>query len=356
MPYLEISKQNFFYNHKTTTQAIAPTNPEKIAIVLKDNAYGHGIIEIATLAKEAKIQTAFVKNIQEALSITPFFKDITILYPNSLPNQRALNSALKIPYIAFCVPNLESLQDYPSGTNIELKIDSGMHRNGIDKTELKDALRLMTTRNLNLKGIFTHNGYGDDLNSAFYTQNMEFLDIKKEALKLCQSFKIPRPRFHSLSSSGALRASAFNASLPKELQDDLFRIGIAFYGYNCSPLNTPKLKPIASLFANKISTFKLKSGASIGYGGASTLKTSNGVSTYDIGYGDGLFRLREGMELYTTEGYRILPRASMDCISIESDAPSVCLFNNVNAFAKAFNTIPYEILAHLHAYIPRIIV
>ncbi|WP_279127925.1 alanine racemase [Helicobacter winghamensis] len=360
MPYLEISKKNFFHNHQMIAQAITPKEKKgikgEIAIVLKDNAYGHGIMEIASLAKEVGIKTAFVKNLQEALSIKTFFDNITILYPNSLPNKNALESALKIPSISFCTPSLESLQEYPSKTNIELKVDSGMHRNGIDKTKLRDAFELITTRNLNLKGVFTHNGYGDDLNSAFYVQDMEFLEIKKEALKLCEHFKIPRPKFHSLSSSGALRASNFNASLPKELQDDLFRIGIAFYGYNCSSLNTLKLKPIASLFANKISTLKLKKGTSIGYSGVSMLETDGIVSTYDIGYGDGLFRVQEGMELYTTEGYRILPRASMDCISIESDTSSVCIFNDVSAFAKSFNTIPYEILVHLHAYIPRFIV
>ncbi|TLD82693.1 alanine racemase [Helicobacter sp. MIT 11-5569] len=355
MPYLEISSKNFSYNYQTILQKLAPKEPEKIAIVLKDNAYGHGILEVATLANKAKIQTAFVKNIQEALGIAPLFKDITILYPNSLLNAKDLENALKIPHLSFCVPSLESLQSYPENTNIALKIDSGMHRNGIAKEQLQEALTIIQARNLHLKGIFTHNGYGDDLSSAFYVQNMEFLEIKKEALRLCEHFKIPRPQFHSLSSSGAMRASVFNASLPRELQDDLFRIGIAFYGYNCSALNQPKLKPIASLYANKISSLKLKKGASIGYSGVSKTKGGS-ISSYDIGYGDGLFRLREGMEIYTAEGYRILPRASMDCISIESDAPKVCVFNDVSAFAKAFETIPYEILVHLHAYIPRVVV
>ena len=354
MPYLEISRNNFFHNYQTIFQTISAK--EKSAIVLKDNAYGHGITQIASLAKEVGIQTAFVKSLQEALSITNFFDDIIILYPSSFPDKNVLNLALKIPIISFSVPSLESLQEYPSHTHIELKIDSGMHRNGISKKQLKEAFTILKERNLILKGIFTHNGYGDDLSSAFYTQNMEFLAIKKEVLQLCKHFKIPRPRFHSLSSSGAFRANTFNAELPEELQDNLFRIGIAFYGYNCSPLKMPKLKPIASLFANKISTLELKKGANIGYSGISTLRAQNVVSTYDIGYGDGLFRLREEMELYTTEGYRILPRASMDCISIESDAPSVCIFNDVSAFANAFHTIPYEILVHLHAYIPRIIV
>ena len=231
-----------------------------------------------------------------------------------------------------------------------------MHRNGIDKADLNTAFNLIKERNLRLKGIFTHNGFGDDINSVFYTQNTEFLAIKKEALKLCQHYGIPRPRFHSLSSSGAMRASQFDANLPQEFQDDIYRIGIAFYGYLCSDFQSPPLKPVAALFANKISTLKLKKGASVGYSGMGVLEQDSVISTYDIGYGDGFFRLRENMQLHSAEGFRILSRASMDCMSILTDAPKVCIFNDVRPLAKAFNTIPYEILAHLHAYIPRIVV
>ena len=354
MPYLEINSSHFFHNYHTILEATSPNNPQKIAIVLKDNAYGHGILEIANLAKQAKIQTAFVKNTQEALSIAHLFNTITILYPSqSAPD---FKTALQTPNLYFCAPSLESLANYPQHTNIELKVDSGMHRNGIDKADLNTAFSLIKERNLCLKGIFTHNGFGDDINSVFYTQNTEFLAIKKEALKLCQHYGIPRPRFHSLSSSGAMRASQFDANLPQEFQDDIYRIGIAFYGYLCSDFQSPPLKPVAALFANKISTLKLKKGARVGYSGMGVLEQDSVISTYDIGYGDGFFRLRENMQLHSAEGFRILPRASMDCISILTDVPKVCIFNDVCPLAKAFNTIPYEILVHLHAYIPRIVV
>lgn len=356
MPYLEISRQNFFSNYQAIFQTIAPNNPEKIAIVLKDNAYGHGILQIAELAHIAKIPTAFVKNTKEALSIAHLFRDITILYPNSLPDEKSLQIALKTPNIHFCVSSLEALQTYPSATSIELKVNSGMHRNGISADDLTQAFKIIQKRNLRLKGIFTHNGYGDVLSSAFYTQNEEFLAIKKESLRLCTHHNIPRPRFHSLSSSGAIRTNPLNANLPEVLQDDLFRIGIAFYGYDCSSLKYPRLRPIAALYANKISSLCLKKGASIGYNGVSTLQEDTVVSSYDIGYGDGLFRLREGMELHSAEGFKIFPQVSMDCISIQSNAQKVCIFNDVSAFAKAFQTIPYEILVHLQPHIPRIVV
>lgn len=358
MPYLQIDSQKFLHNHQTILNAITPKNPEKISIVLKDNAYGHGLKQIATLAKKAKIQNAFVKNAYEALEVAPFFNHITILYPHSLPMDSAFEEALKMPEVYFCAPSLESLHHYPKNTKIELKVNSGMHRNGIAKEDLGKAFEIISKNHLNLKGVFTHIGFGDDFGSEFYTQNKEFLETKQESLRLCVHYKLAKPRFHSLSSSGAFRAKDFHHRLPQDLQDDLFRIGIAFYGYLCqdSAFVMPNLQPIAALFAKRISTLNLKSGARIGYSGASALNQESAVSTYDIGYGDGLFRLREGMEILSAEGFRILPRTSMDCISIESTQEEVCIFNDARVFARAFHTIPYEILSHLHAYIPKVVI
>lgn len=357
MPYLQIDSQKFLHNYQVILNTITPKNPDKIAIVLKDNAYGHGIQEIAALAQSVKIQNAFVKSVYEALQITPFFRHITILYPYSLPCDSLFKQALQNPKIYFCAFSLESLKNYPKNTQIELKVDSGMHRNGIAKEELAQAFDIVVHNNLKLKGIFTHNGFGDDLGSEFYTQNTEFLNIKQESLRLCMYHKIQRPRFHSLSSSGAFRIKNTYKHLHQDLQDDLFRIGIAFYGYLCQDcaFYTPNLKPIAALFAQKISTLYLKIGSRVGYRGISALKQNN-VSTYDIGYGDGLFRLREGMDIHSAEGFRILPRSSMDCISIESTQEKVCIFDDVRPLAHAFGTIPYEILTHLHAYIPKVVI
>ncbi len=361
MPYLKIDSKNFFYNYEIILSKIKDKN--KIAIVLKDNAYGHGILEISQLVAKVGIHHAFVKNAAEALKIAESFKTITILYPFSLDFKNAqdssLNKAIKHDNIYICAASLESLQTLPKNTKIELKIDSGMHRNGIAKEQLEQAFLIIKKQGLILKGVFTHNGYGDEISSAFYTQNMEFSQIKREVLELCKIYSLEIPRFHSLSSSGALRIHNFKAKDSADssfMQDDLYRFGIAFYGYDCTNFLNLPLKPIASLYAKKISTLPLKKGANIGYSGVSVLEKDCAISTYDIGYGDGFFRLRENMEFFSAEGFRILPRVSMDCLSAISDEEEICIFNSVEKLAKLFNTIPYEILSHLHAYIPRIIV
>ena len=96
----------------------------------------------------------------------------------------------------------------------------------------------------------------------------------------CQTHNYPTPRFHSLSTSGALRLGLHNTN--GDDLGDLVRIGIGAYGYHTSelPLHIA-LKPIASLWARKISSLALKKGDRIGYGGVSVVEKDGVFSTYD---------------------------------------------------------------------------
>ncbi len=143
-----------------------------------------------------------------------------------------------------------------------------------------------------------------------------------------------------------------------QLCDSIVRIGIGAYGYHTAemPLDIA-LKPVASLWASKISTRNLKKGEKIGYGGATVVAKKSIFSTYDVGYGDGLFRLGRDMpKLHCASGEEILPVMSMDCFSCNSDKEEICVFSDVSEFARVFNTIPYTILTHLSPFIPRVIV
>lgn len=347
MPYIKLDSKSFSHNlHTIVSQTNSTIN--NIAIVLKDNAYGHGLIEMATLANKYGITSCFVKSEVEAHSIKHLFKHITILYPN-FDNATEDNMYISIT-------SLESLKKIQNNKTIELKIDSGMHRNGISKDEIKEAIKIIKSKNLRLFGVFTHNGFADEIGSEFYGQFHYFTEIKKEIIKLCKDNQIQIPRFHSLASSGAFRGASLNSSLPQELQDSIFRIGIALYGYCTSEIYNIKLKPVASLWAKKISSKTLKKGSTIGYGGVSKLDRDLTISTYDIGYGDGLFRIKKDINLTTKEGFSIFQVASMDCISIESTLDEVCIFDDATTWTSAFSTIPYEILSHLHANIPKKIV
>lgn len=332
------------YKNNLDTIAKHIKSKEKIGAVLKDNAYGHGLLEIATLAHNYGIKSVFVKNELEARQIAHLFQHITIFYGgisnNSTPNLHpTIHSESQLDLI-------------PKNTSIELKINIGMNRNGINPKHLKSFIQKILDKKLHLFGVFAHNGYSDQKDGDFEHHQKIFYQIKEEVRLLAQTKGFPTPRFHSLNSSGTLRS--------KHIDDDLVRIGIASYGYLMTDFELPSakaLKPIASLYADKICTHFLKKGSRIGYDGVTQLQKDSYVSTYDIGYGDGLFRFNGEQEQFLTDdGFLLLPKTSMDCFSALSTQDRICVFKDARKLAKIFNTIPYEILTNLSSFIKRTVI
>ncbi len=317
---------------------------DKLALVLKDNAYGHGLEIIAPLAQECGIKSVFVKNAPEAQKIAHLFDHITFFYGKA-PAGLGEN-------IHPVVQNFEQISQVPKGSSVELKVNIGMNRNGADQRDLAILIEKILESGLHLFGVFAHNGYGDEKDAEFENSLQRFKDVKAQVRQICDRLGIAHPRFHSLSSSGALRT--------QKIDDDLVRIGIAAYGYVTYSFPHPlvsKLKPILSLWADKITTLKLQKGAKIGYGGMSVLEQDSWVSTYDLGYGDGLFRhsKKEG-KLFTHDGYEILPKMSMDCFSAICTKDRICVFEDASRMSEFFNTIPYEILVKLSPFLPRALI
>jgi len=339
MSYIKLSKENLFYNLQTCANHAG--GKEKIAIVLKDNAYGHGLLQIATLANEFGLKKAVVQTYQEAVVVEHLFDFILILADTQIDTfSHTFHIAINC---------LEDLSKLPIDTNVNIKIDTGMHRNGIAPEELEIALLTAFEKKLNICGVFTHHKSADEFTSDFFYQNTVFKGLKEDVKKICEKLDVPNILFHSCNSAALFRHQNFD--------EDFARVGIASYGYLDGPelLNFPKLKPVLSLYAKKIATRILKKGQRIGYGGTYTAPNDMEVSTYSIGYGDGFKRLG-GKEYKTADGKQVLGRVSMDSIAVEGSADEICIFEDVSKLAQLHNTISYEILTSQNLNIPRKIV
>lgn len=357
-------------SHKSTTESTTKSIFPQIALVMKDNAYGHGLLQIAQLAKENDIDCVFVKNYDEALALQGFFSHITVFY-GEVPLDCPSNIYRSITSLESLKKLEKDLQDFPKKKNlplgIELKCNIGMNRNGIQKGDLDKAFeilaRLISGGEIRLIGVFAHNGYGDNGGEKaldFAKSQANFYEIKRQVRDFCNTLQIPLPRFHSFSTTGTLRGKTQKSSLEKcelELCDTIVRIGIGAYGYHTAeiPLEI-HLKPVLSLWAFKVATQNLRKGDKIGYGGVSVVGKDSAFSTYDVGYGDGLFRLGKNMpKLHCASGEEILPVMSMDCFSCESEREEICVFSDASEFARVFGMTPYVILTHLSPFIPRVI-
>ncbi len=340
MSEIVLKSSNFFHNIDFLSKKLGGT--EKIAIVLKDNAYGHGLLETATLAKKANITKAVVRHIDEALLVKDAFKDILIL--GELPKDSMPQN------FRFAINSTQDIEKLTGRAKIDLKVDSGMHRNGILPNELDGALQKIVDKNLVLTGVFTHLRSADELSSEFFWQTKNFEDIKKKVFQFCKNKNIKIPELHSLNSAGALRQKKFDESFA--------RIGISAYGYHEMPacFGGFDLLPVMALYGDKISTRVLDAGARVGYGGGYTLTKSTNLSTYDIGYGDGLLRLNEKHTYTNPDGKRLLGRVSMDYVSFEGESERVCIFSDVRPITSTFGTITYDQLVKLSPKIRRTII
>ncbi len=334
MAYIKINKENFFHNLSQFTKKTG--SKEAIGIVLKDNAYGHGLELMAQLSQEFGLTQAVVRTYQEAKRIKPYFQKILILGDQAVQDETC----------SFALNSLEDIDKAEQGSMVELKVDTGMHRNGVALEEIREALERIEHRELILVGVMTHNRSADELSSELFWQQKNFEKVKK----IVKDFGINNIYFHSFNSATALRLACH--------KEETIRLGIGAYGYSELPniYETLDLKPVLSLWAKKIATRQLKKGQRVGYGGTFIAPKNMTISTYDLGYGDGWMRSSSLEAFVTAENLPILGRVSMDYVSLESTKEAVCIFDNALSAGKQLSTISYELMTQLHSDIERIVV
>jgi alanine racemase len=338
MAFIKISRDNYIYNLNKILERVE--SKDQIAVVLKDNAYGHGTDIIAPLAREFGISRAVVRTVKEAKKLEDMFPYILILAPEVIESR---------PNFFYTINSADDLYKYPKDVNLELKVDTGMHRLGISPFQLYFALNSIKSRNLRLRGFFTHFREADQISSTLYTQRELFQTLKKDVIDSCFN----EIHTHSNNSAGVFRAG-------EKIKDEIVRVGISTYGYmrGDKALHFPELKPVLSLHAKRVGELKqFQPNFRIGYGGVSEVGDAKKVSIYDVGYGDGFRRLSDrdilSGRFKTPNGSRVFGKVSMDSTVFDSDVKSLEIFNDTGDLAEIFGTIDYEILVSLSRDIER---
>lgn len=338
MAIIRLSRKAYFHNLDIIAQKVGAVS--KIAVVLKDNAYGHGLLEMAKLSHEYGLKEAVVHNVDEANEIKEYFEKILILAGHEYSVDAKMHYAINA---------LSQIEKMPQGALVELKVDTGMHRNGVAMDEVEQALSQISKQGLLLKGVFTHNRSADTLSSEWFWQRKNFEQVQEQVMALQSKYGYETPRFHSSNSASTFRFNTFD--------EDLVRVGIAAYG--ClemdETLEQPDLQPVLSLTAKRVATRVLHKGEHVGYNATFRAEKEMVVSTYDVGYADGLIRAASNQ--YTTpQGEQLLGRISMDNSSFAGERDELVVFDNVNRYAEAAGTIGYEVLVGLHPEIERVVI
>lgn len=338
MAYITLNKKNFFNNLDIISKRTKAK--DKIALVLKDNAYGHGLLEVASLAKEYGIKKAVVQTDSEAKQIEDFFDYVLVLA--DIPKKVSES-------IRYTINDIDAIEKFEKNTKVELKVNTGMNRNGVQMEELEAAFELIKKQGLRLEAVFTHHGCADELNELYEMQNENFKEVKRSAKELSLKYNFNELRFHSCNSAALFRTTTFD--------EDMARVGIAAYGCMQIPtaFDEKNLQPVLSLWADKISTRELKKSDAVGYGGTYKVQENCKVSNYNFGYGDGFLRVCSNNYI-TPENVKLLGRISMDNSSFMSDEKQLLIFNDARVVSQYAGTIGYEVLTSLKANLKREII
>ncbi|UPR52361.1 alanine racemase [Vibrio cyclitrophicus] len=319
----------------------------RICAVLKDNAYGHGIEEVAQLVSYFGIRHCSVKNEKEAQVVLQYdFDSVLILYPESydINDERVIYSINEIK-------NLDSVE---KGISIEVKVDTGMSRNGIKIEDFSYEFLSNLLVNFSVKGFFSHFASANEDEVHLIKQKKSFDDFKSMLFELHDVDN--SIRFHICNSDSTILLH--HGKSHDTTYYDIYRIGLGLYGYSYSTVfNGDLLKPVMSLESKRISTRFIEPSNRIGYG-VSGYKCNRSmmVSNYDLGYGSGFPKIKEQEMYYLPNGNQMLGAMSMDSFSVEGSEEYIIVAEDFISLSKLKNIDYYEILVKFTQNISREVV
>ncbi len=291
----------------------------KIAAVIKSNAYGHGIIEMATMYEKCtSIESLCVINLSEALILAQqnIKKPILILGYLDTSYQTIIQYDFHVVvYDIMTAKKLNQIgQEYQKKIKIHIKFDTGMHRLGIMADELKNFIEEINSLPfLAIEGIFSHL-------AESYQQERTF---DQEALFLST---IPKKYSKHLSNSHGVFTTA-------QESHEFARIGIGLYGYlqKASPEQQALLQPVLSLKSKILQIKHVKAGSKIGYDGLFVTEKDMIIATIAIGYYEGLdARLSNiGSVIVRGQFARIIGRICMNLTIIDISNIKNCSIHDV---------------------------
>ena len=320
----------------------------KVMAVVKADAYGHGIVQVASALPEA--EAIAVACMDEAIKLREAGLQKPIILLEGFFSEVELQQALdyQLQTVVHQASQVESLQKLANGEpnkklTIWLKLDSGMNRLGFERDEFLSTYKTLNdlpiVESVNL---MSHLACADDITNPLNNQQIKCFE---------QCIK-------PLQGERTLANSAGVVAWP-ESHMEWIRPGILLYG--CSPMIgfnglAHGLKPAMTLQSQLFAIRHLQPGDKVGYGATWTAEQETRIGVIAIGYGDGYPRhAKEGTPvLIEGKKYPLVGKVSMDMLTVnlglENELPigsKAILWGEglpVETVAEFADTIPYTLL------------
>ncbi len=331
-----------------------------IAPVLKSNAYGHGIREVARVLDPLGAPFFCVDSLAEAYELSKIGIKTPILIMGYVSPSSLAVKRLPFSYAVFTQDQLMAVAKYQPHAPIHLFVDTGMHREGVPLAQFPEFVAQAAALKLHLEGLMSHLALAHEPQSKDTRKQVEAF---RDARKICTQAGVT-PRYeHLLASSGLLHASEYLDV------GNVARVGIALYGVDPEGRNS-HLRPVLELKTTIAQIKDIPAGAKVGYDFTFTAKKKMRLAVLPIGYNDGVDRRLSnlGRVSIAEKTCPIVGRVSMNITlvditnageEIREGNPAVIYTNSPGSgtsllsASRLSRTIPYELMVHLDSSIRR---
>ncbi len=375
---IELSSKSFFSNLDFFNEIIS--DDVVISIVIKANAYGHGIREIAEMAIRYGVEYYSVFSLAEALILREMKVTAPILVLGYIPPEKliiAIENDIRIT-----VYNIETLRAVALAqgkctdqekVHIHLKLETGTNRFGFSKEQIQEMVHMIPTDDsIIIEGVFTHFANIED--TTDHTYAMRQLGIFNEIIMFIEKYHGNIPIKHCACSAAILLFPNSGFSM--------VRLGISLYGlwpsketYLSCILRHGREKidkALEPLICWKSVVAQIKNVAKrefIGYGCTYRTTRESKIAVIPTGYSDGYDRLASGKGYVLIRGERapVRGRVCMNLMMVDvSDIDEVHVGDEVVLLGKQnseiisaeelagwTDTINYEVVTRISQHLPR---
>ena len=315
--------------------AVMPEGCETMAVV-KAEAYGHGAVACARLLWSEGVRRFAVATLEEGIALrrAGLGGEILILGYTDPAEARRLRR-YRLTQTLVSVSHAEALEAQRVRLSAHLKIDTGMHRIGVDAADVDGIAAVMGLRYVRVTGVFTHLCDADGRSPAsiaFTEEQIARFEHVREML--AKSGLGQGVELHVQNSAGLMNYPA--------LRYDAARIGIALYGIaseeGAETATHPALQPVLALRSEIALLREVAAGETVGYARAWTAEAASRLAVVPIGYADGLPRnYAAGGGEVLVRGVRcpIVGRICMDQLTVDVTAlPAVAVGDTVTLIGR----------------------
>lgn len=328
-----------------------------LAAVLKSNAYGHGLVTMGRFWNtKNEIDRLVVDSIVEAELLRDNGVKKPIIILGHVPFARVVGLAALKP-VVLSITSLEqawrlaSIVRFP--LTVHVKVDTGMHRQGVFVEELERVLTLFErSKFIRVEGLLSHLADADGADGVYTSAQIARW---REAVGI----------FRRHVRDGVLHFSATAGTrYLSDASSTMIRAGIGLYGFDNTQDHRLDVAPALSYYAKIVSAKNILRGARVGYNATFRADRDMGIAVVSCGYAEGVPRAlsnvgcfyrgavalpivgRVSMNMTTVDVSALpMPVRIEDEVEIFSDDPAK--ENSIVSIARACGTIPYEILVRL---------